>query len=48
MTWREVLLMQWVCDGAGCTQEHMAGDDRAPDGWIHTMDGRDLCGECKP
>ncbi|WP_408898634.1 hypothetical protein ACJ5H2_05875 [Nocardioides sp. R1-1] len=47
MTWREVLVWEWICDGDGCTEETAADDDRQPEGWIHTIDGRDLCGECR-
>lgn len=46
MTWVTVTLHQWTCDGCG-TKEALA-DDRQPDRWIHTMDGRDLCGDCQP
>lgn len=42
--WRMVQTWHWRCDGCGA--DHIAGDEYQPDGWIHTQDGRDLCGEC--
>jgi hypothetical protein len=33
----------WVCDGCGAREDD---DGWQAEGWIHTMDGRDLCLEC--
>lgn len=46
MTWQMVTRYRWVCDG--CGSEHIRIDNYQPADWIHTQDGRDLCGRCKP
>lgn len=45
MTWVQVAEWQWTCDGCGRVVK-VVDDDRAPEGWVHTLDGRDLCGRC--
>lgn len=47
MTFTQHVAYVWNCDGCGAGVAEV-DEDRSPSGWIHTMDGRDLCPECQP